>query len=72
MIGTYIIQPKLDDIANKAFLKKQLQAFRRKVMYIKGRNEGTNMHEFEIKAFEYLGQNLLRKVFTGLKIHAQT
>ena len=70
LVGTFITQPVLDDIAHKAFLKKQLITFRRKVLYIKGRAEGTNLHDKEIRAFEYLGQNLLRKVYTGLKIHA--
>jgi len=53
-------------------MHKNLKMFRKKVLYIKGRNDGTNLHSSEIKAFEYLGQNLLRKVFTGLKIHTQT
>ena len=72
LVGTYVIQPRLDAIAQEYYLKKNLKLFRKKVLYIKGRNDGTNLHSSEIKAFEYLGQNLLRKVLTGLKIYTQT
>jgi len=38
---------------------------------MKARNEGTNLHEFEIKAFEALGKNLMSKAFSGLRMHTQ-
>ena len=72
MVGELVTQPRLDTVADLYFKKKNLKAFTKKVIYIKGRNDGTNLHEKEIKAFEYLGHNLLRKVFTGLKIYTQT
>ena len=71
MLNCYIIQPKLDAIGNKHFLKKQLLSFKHKINYIRDRNNGKNLHEFEIKAYEALGRNLLRKAFTGIKIVAK-
>lgn len=69
MVGTYGIQPKLDAIADLYFKKKQLCTFKKKVYYIKSRNEGTNLHEKEIRAFEALGKNLMMKAYSSLKIY---
>ena len=68
MAENYITQPKLDGIATRYLIKKQLNRFRTKIEYIRGRREGRNLHEFEIKAFKALGRTLLRKSILGLKI----
>ena len=51
IVGTYIIQPKLDEIADRHYLRQKLLTFKRKAEYIRGRNMGGNLHEFEIRAF---------------------
>lgn len=71
MLNHYVIQPKLDSIGDKHFLKRNLLSFKFKINYIRDRNNGKNLHEFEIKAYEALGRNLLRKAFTGIKIMAK-
>lgn len=45
--------------------------FKQKIDYIRERRQGRALHDFEIKAFQLLGQNLLRKAFTGLKVAQQ-
>jgi hypothetical protein len=71
MVDCYAIQPKLDQLAHNFFVKKNLQAFRQKVLYIRDRANGQNLHEFEVKAYKKLGENLLRKAFSGIKVIAQ-
>ena len=68
IVNTFIIEPKLDRIGDEFFLKKNLQMFRYKCNYIASRSNGQNLHEFEIRAYQALGQNLLRKAFTGIKL----
>ena len=68
MLEAYAIQPKLDKIGHTHYLHKCLTKFRSKVLYIRGRNSGQNLHEFEIRAYKQLGVNLMRKAFSGLKV----
>ena len=71
MIECYAIQPKLDQIADSYFIGKSLRLFKQKVFYIRDRNNGQNLHEFEVKAYKWLGENLLRKAFSGIRLIAQ-
>lgn len=64
---TYVIQPRLDAIADHHLLKRSLQKFVYKVNYIMDRQTGQNLHEFEVRAYTILGQKLMRKAFSVLK-----
>jgi len=68
MVSTYVVQPKLDAVADVYYKKKNLQKFKRNLDLIRERSQGGGLHEFEVKAFQLLGQNLLRKSFTALRV----
>lgn len=48
--------------------KKSFIRFYQNITFVIDRKRGKNLHEYEIRAFRMLGQNLLRKAFHGIKI----
>lgn len=71
MVDGIVIQPRLDAIGKRHFYRKQLLKFKKKIDYIRDRRQGRNLHEFEIRAFNALGESLLRKAMTSFKISVQ-
>lgn len=67
-----IIQPKLDAVADLYRLQTSFKSFIKKVRYIRDRQNGLNMHEFEIRAYNALGKNLMRKCFCAFKMVLHT
>lgn len=53
-------------------LRASFRSFIRKVAYIRDRNNGFNMHEFEVRAYDALGKKLMRKAFTAFKMMLHT
>lgn len=68
MIGTFIIEPKLDAVADAYYKKKHLKKFKRNTDVLRERKQGGALTVMEVKAFRLLGHNLLRKSFTALKV----
>ena len=68
IVECLVVQPRLDEIGHRHYLRKQLLTFKRKAEYIRDRRAGRNLHEFEIRAFRALGRTLITKAFTALKI----
>ena len=68
MLDAYVVQPRLDAVADAYRMQKQFRRFKGKVEYIRDRRLGGRLHEREVKAFRLLGRNLLRKSFTALKV----
>ena len=71
MIDCYIIEPKLDDLGDKFYLRRALLRFKKKAFYIRDRNTGLNLHEFEVRAYQALGRKLVQKALAGLRLNAQ-
>lgn len=70
MVNHYVVEPNLDSMGDRHYLRTKLRAFKKKANYIRDRNSGKNLHEFEVRAYQTLGRNLLRKAFTGIKLMA--
>lgn len=71
MIDTFIVQPRLDAVADAYYRQKNLRKFKQKTDFIRERRLGGWLNELEVKAFRLLGQNLLRKSLTALKVTQQ-
>jgi len=70
-VNTFIIEPKLERIGELHYLRKQIRNFKRKADFSRDRSLGLSLHEFEVRAFQTLAKNLLKKAITGLRTNVR-
>lgn len=71
IVECYVIQPKLDAIADCYVLKKNLVSFKAKTSFLREKRLGLNLDECEIKSYQALAFKLMSKAFTSIKLANQ-
>ena len=71
LVECFIIQPKLDEIADNFLLKKNIVSFKEKTTFLREKRLGLNLDELEIKSYQTLAFKLMSKAFTSIKLANQ-